>query len=47
MTGALGTDPETGRVIVAKAGRYGPYVSEVLTEAPKKAKPRTASLFRS
>src|SRR6266496_2201628 len=26
----LGTDPETGRTIVAKAGRYGPYVTEVL-----------------
>ena len=26
----LGTDPDTGRVIVAKAGRYGPYVTEVL-----------------
>jgi DNA topoisomerase I len=43
----LGTDPSTGREIVAKAGRYGPYVTEVLEEdAPKKAKPRTASLFQ-
>ena len=25
----LGQDPETGRDIVAKAGRYGPYVTEV------------------
>jgi DNA topoisomerase-1 len=33
---------------VAKAGRYGPYVSEVLPEdAPKNAKPRTSSLFSS
>jgi DNA topoisomerase-1 len=32
---------------VAKAGRYGPYVTEVLEEdAPKGAKPRTASLFK-
>jgi DNA topoisomerase I len=44
----LGTDPATGRTIVAKAGRYGPYVTEVLPEdAPKSAKPRTASLFGS
>ncbi len=28
----LGQDPETGRDIVAKAGRYGPYVTEVLPE---------------
>jgi len=43
----LGTDPETGRLIVAKAGRYGPYVTEVLEEgAPKSAKPRTGSLFK-
>ena len=42
----LGTDPETGREIVAKTGRYGPYVTEILEEtAPKSAKPRTASLF--
>jgi DNA topoisomerase I len=26
----LGKDPETGRNIVAKSGRYGPYVTEVL-----------------
>jgi DNA topoisomerase-1 len=43
----LGTDPGTGLEIVAKAGRYGPYVTEVLApDAPKKAKPRTASLFQ-
>lgn len=48
----LGTDPETGHEIVARAGRYGPYVTEVLPEtdeAPKrgakKVKPRTGSLF--
>jgi DNA topoisomerase-1 len=28
----LGTDPETGRQIVAKDGRYGAYVTEVITE---------------
>jgi DNA topoisomerase-1 len=48
----LGQDPETGRDIVAKAGRYGPYVSEVLPEdiaalkGKSKVKPRTASLFK-
>jgi DNA topoisomerase-1 len=51
----LGTDPATGHEVVAKAGRYGPYVTEVLPEsdaAPAKGrakaakpKPRTASLF--
>ncbi|HVX54222.1 type I DNA topoisomerase [Nocardioides sp.] len=44
----LGRHPETGLEIVAKSGRYGPYVTEVLPEdAPKKAKPRTGSLFKS
>ncbi|TQN33198.1 DNA topoisomerase I [Haloactinospora alba] len=28
----LGTDPETGRTIVAKNGRFGPYVTEILEE---------------
>ncbi len=44
----LGSDPETGKTIVAKAGRFGPYVTEVLEEdAPSSAKPRTASLLKS
>ncbi|HMR22460.1 MAG TPA: type I DNA topoisomerase [Micropruina sp.] len=44
----LGVDPESGRQIVAKSGRYGPYVTELLEEgAPKSAKPRTGSLFAS
>ncbi len=42
----LGTDPETGREIVVKTGRYGPFVSEVLPEDSKE-KPRTASLLSS
>jgi DNA topoisomerase I len=42
----LGTHPETGREIVAKDGRYGPYVTEVLPEG-EDGKPRTASLFSS
>jgi DNA topoisomerase I len=51
----LGRDPVTDRDIVAKAGRYGPYVTEIVSdseEAPAKGKakatrpkPRTASLF--
>ncbi|WP_329245785.1 type I DNA topoisomerase [Actinoallomurus sp. NBC_01490] len=44
----LGVDPGTGHVVVAKTGRFGPYVTEVLPDdAPKSAKPRTASLLRS
>jgi DNA topoisomerase I len=44
----LGIDPDTSRMIVAKNGRFGPYVTEILPEdAPKGVKPRTASLFSS
>jgi len=44
----LGEDPATGNRVVAKNGRYGPYVTEVLAEdAPAKQKPRTGSLFKS
>ncbi|MCK7624179.1 type I DNA topoisomerase [Streptomyces sp. RS10V-4] len=48
----LGMDPATGHQIVAKDGRYGPYVTEVLPEGTPKTgknavKPRTASLFKS
>jgi DNA topoisomerase-1 len=44
----LGVDPESGLTIVAKNGRYGPYVTEVLPEdAPKSRKPRTSSLFKT
>jgi DNA topoisomerase-1 len=42
----LGADPETGRPIVARTGRYGPYVTEVLPEDSKE-KARTASLFKT
>ncbi|WP_042427852.1 type I DNA topoisomerase [Streptacidiphilus anmyonensis] len=48
----LGTDPETGRQIVAKDGRYGPYFTEILPEGTPKTgknavKPRTGSLLKS
>ncbi|MGH3237515.1 MAG: DNA topoisomerase, partial [Streptosporangiaceae bacterium] len=49
----LGTDPDSGREVVAKAGRFGPYVTELLPETvaassgPASAKPRTASLLKS
>ncbi|WP_040313025.1 type I DNA topoisomerase [Gleimia coleocanis] len=55
----LGTDPATGYEIQALAGRFGPYVTEVIpepaeseeSEKPKKKtakiKPRTGSLFKS
>ena len=40
----LGTDPESGRAIALRSGRYGPYVTEVVDGDEK---PRTASLFTS
>ncbi|MEU0035802.1 MULTISPECIES: type I DNA topoisomerase [unclassified Streptomyces] len=48
----LGNDPESGHQIIARDGRYGPYVTEVLPEGTPKTgknavKPRTASLFKS
>jgi DNA topoisomerase-1 len=42
----LGVDPGTGRHLVARTGRYGPYVTEILPEESKE-KPRTASLFKT
>jgi DNA topoisomerase-1 len=41
----LGTHPESGKDVVAKTGRYGPYV---IIEEPEgsKEKPKTASLFK-
>nr|WP_158887572.1 type I DNA topoisomerase [Amycolatopsis anabasis] len=55
---SLGVDPVSGHEIVAKEGRFGPYVTEVLPEPEengdgkkttkaKKPKPRTGSLFKS
>lgn len=48
----LGADPVSGHQIIARDGRYGPYVTEVLPEGTPKTgknavKPRTASLFKS
>ncbi len=51
----IGVNPETGKEIVAKDGRFGPYITEIEpepAEAPAKKsktapKPRTASLFKS
>ncbi|WP_305775516.1 MULTISPECIES: type I DNA topoisomerase [unclassified Pseudonocardia] len=52
----LGTDPVTGHEVVAKEGRFGPYVTELLPEPevpegakkkPAKPKPRTGSLFKT
>ncbi len=44
----LGSDPLTGQVVVAKAGRFGPYVTEQpADDAPALAKPRSASLLKS
>ena len=42
----LGVDPVSGRQVVAREGRYGPYVSEVLEEGSAD-KPRTGSLFKT
>jgi DNA topoisomerase I len=42
----LGVDPETGREVIARNGRYGPYVTEALPEGSKE-KPATASLFKA
>ncbi|MGX1808828.1 type I DNA topoisomerase [Nocardia sp. NPDC055321] len=56
---SLGVDPASGHEIVAKEGRFGPYVTEVLpapaeevevkkgAKKPEAPKPRTGSLFKS
>ena len=41
---SLGTHSQTGLEVMARVGRYGPYVTEVLPEGAAE-KPRTASLF--
>jgi DNA topoisomerase-1 len=42
----LGVNPDTGREVLARNGRYGPYVTEAMPEDSKE-KPPTASLFKS
>ena len=42
----LGTDP-SGTTVIARAGRYGPYVQLGETNGDSKEKPKTASLFKS
>ncbi|MCF2707270.1 type I DNA topoisomerase [Arcanobacterium haemolyticum] len=54
----LGIDPATNHMIVAKAGRFGPYITEIIPEgevaltptgkvSKRAPKPRTASLFQT
>ncbi|HSP79670.1 MAG TPA: type I DNA topoisomerase [Myxococcaceae bacterium] len=43
----LGTDPETGLPVIARAGRFGPYVQLGKLEEVGKEKLRTTSLFKS
>ena len=42
----IGINPATGRMIVAKAGRFGPYVTELMPEDSEDKAP-TASLFKT
>ncbi len=42
----LGTDPASGRAVLARTGRYGPYV-QLEQEEGEKGKPKTASLFKA
>src|SRR5829696_875150 len=42
-----GVDAATGRRVVARSGRYGPYVAELPDDDGGRAKPRTSSLFKS
>jgi DNA topoisomerase-1 len=42
----LGDDPVTGKTVVARAGRFGPYV-QLGDSAEGAEKPRTASLFKT
>ncbi|MFZ4585175.1 MAG: type I DNA topoisomerase [Acidimicrobiia bacterium] len=45
----IGNDPASGLPVIAKAGRFGPYVQlgELNTEDKKAPKPKTASLFKT
>lgn len=43
----LGVDPVSGHVIIAKDGRYGPYVTEVLPEPEETAEAETAKTAKT
>ena len=43
----LGVDPASGHVIIAKDGRYGPYVTEVLPEPEETAEAETAKTAKT
>jgi DNA topoisomerase I len=43
----LGVHPESGRKVVVRAGRFGPYVAELPPDDDSKEKPKTASLFKT
>ncbi len=43
----LGTDPESGLIVLGKTGRFGPYVQLGEAEEGSKEKPKRASLFKS
>ena len=43
----LGDDPATGKPVLARAGRFGPYVQLGEAGESQAERPRTASLFRS
>jgi len=42
----LGADPASGRSVIVREGRYGPYVQLGDADGGAKSKPRTASLFK-
>jgi DNA topoisomerase-1 len=44
---SVGTDPESGLEVFAKAGRFGPYVQLGVIEEGSKQRPKTASLFKT
>ena len=43
----LGTDPESGLTVLARNGRFGPYVQLGEIEEGSKEKPKTSSLFKT